>query len=702
MCTSNFLRYFWIIFVHFFLTFLISCGGSGNHGDSTPSSENSESVAIKVLPDEQALIAADIEGNYIVNKYDEKVISLILSDTLESLVIYYNDNLLPTRLIFNNCVVLFDNWTSNTVDIAIISPDRPYSIIRGIPLDYDFIAALDNIKNASVQTSPISMSAFSAPDPTSYEETAKAFKITSKIVSGAICTGTVAASIVSSGITVPALAAACASTVLTFVEVASGWEWVGMANDAWGLIKCSDIRCITTVLSLSGKAIEQAGIIQEDVKSFVDNAQDELSQQSTTLYTISGTVTFNGSGLSGVNVMLSGSHSRSMLTGSSGRYTFVNVVNGTYTLTTRLSGYSFSPSSITIQVNDRNVAVQDIIAMASNNPVIAQTPMRGPSGTSFIQWGSGFTPSSTAILHFLKPDGTEYPAESQSIDNNGTFSITYVSPIDKPAGTYSWWAVDSSGKVSNTISYIIEAPVTYSISGTIYDLYNYEYFSDQAVLSGATISIAGITTTTNMGVFSITGIPAGTYELSISRPHFYKYIDSSFHIASNQNNLEFFLTKLPPYGAIAQNFTTGSCGLSWGYSTVDLAEQSALQSCGVGCSIVGFYGYGQCAAFARCNYGFNYGLGGASGDTLEKAESKALSLCSEYCPGCEVILRGCNESIPGDINEDCIVDIFDFSLLSANYGQTDCGNSADLNGDCIVDMSDEGILRENYGRSCTD
>jgi hypothetical protein len=89
------------------------------------------------------------------------------------------------------------------------------------------------------------------------------------------------------------------------------------------------------------------------------------------------------------------------------------------------------------------------------NPTIAQTPMSGLPGTTFTQWGTGFTPYSTATLHFQKPDGTEYPTASQAIDATGHFEITYTAPMDKPQGIYIWWAIDSSGKKSNEVSYQI-------------------------------------------------------------------------------------------------------------------------------------------------------------------------------------------------------------------------------------------------------
>ena len=68
----------------------------------------------------------------------------------------------------------------------------------------------------------------------------------------------------------------------------------------------------------------------------------------------------------------------------------------------------------------------------------------------------GFSPNSTATLHFRKPDGTEYPTAPRAIDGNGTFSISYLAPTNKPPGTYTWWAVDGpTGRTSNTVSYTI-------------------------------------------------------------------------------------------------------------------------------------------------------------------------------------------------------------------------------------------------------
>jgi uncharacterized repeat protein (TIGR01451 family) len=53
--------------------------------------------------------------------------------------------------------------------------------------------------------------------------------------------------------------------------------------------------------------------------------------------------------------------------------------------------------------------------------------------------------------------------------------------------------------------------------------------------------------------------------------------------------------------------------------------------------------------------------------------------------------------ILGDINCDGIVDIRDYGLWRASFGQQGAGNRADLNGDGIVDIRDYGIWRQHFG-----
>ena len=57
----------------------------------------------------------------------------------------------------------------------------------------------------------------------------------------------------------------------------------------------------------------------------------------------------------------------------------------------------------------------------------------------------------------------------------------------------------------------------------------------------------------------------------------------------------------------------------------------------------------------------------------------------------------------GDVNNDNLVDITDFTLLRAGFGQA-CGDGgydgrADFTGDCLVDITDFTLLRGNFGQA---
>jgi len=55
-------------------------------------------------------------------------------------------------------------------------------------------------------------------------------------------------------------------------------------------------------------------------------------------------------------------------------------------------------------------------------------------------------------------------------------------------------------------------------------------------------------------------------------------------------------------------------------------------------------------------------------------------------------------TLPGDIDKDGDVDIFDYNLIIQHFGNTSCGNVADINGDCKVDIFDYNLLVSNFGK----
>ena len=61
--------------------------------------------------------------------------------------------------------------------------------------------------------------------------------------------------------------------------------------------------------------------------------------------------------LSGVTITLSGSGSATTTTNASGNYSFPYIVDGSYTVTPSLTGYTFSPTNAAVSVNGGDVTV---------------------------------------------------------------------------------------------------------------------------------------------------------------------------------------------------------------------------------------------------------------------------------------------------------------------------------------------------------
>ncbi|MGV8040272.1 MAG: S8 family serine peptidase [Thermoanaerobaculaceae bacterium] len=84
-----------------------------------------------------------------------------------------------------------------------------------------------------------------------------------------------------------------------------------------------------------------------------------VTATSSVTYSISGTITLNGSGLSGVSVSTGGA---SATTNSSGAYTITGLGNGTYTVTPTLAGYTFTPANQSVTISGANVTGKNFTA----------------------------------------------------------------------------------------------------------------------------------------------------------------------------------------------------------------------------------------------------------------------------------------------------------------------------------------------------
>lgn len=132
-------------------------------------------------------------------------------------------------------------------------------------------------------------------------------------------------------------------------------------------------------------------------------------------YSISGTVTANGSDLAGVSVSTSGG---SATTDANGVYTIAGMANGSYTLTPAKTGYTFTPATLAVTVSSANLTGKDFTAAAVVSGGVIQLPKTGQT-TCYDANGSVIACNGTG-QDGDKQKGAAWPSP-RFIDNaNGT------------------------------------------------------------------------------------------------------------------------------------------------------------------------------------------------------------------------------------------------------------------------------------------
>jgi hypothetical protein len=134
-------------------------------------------------------------------------------------------------------------------------------------------------------------------------------------------------------------------------------------------------------------------------------------------YTITGIVRSSGAGLQGVIVTLDEMSWATATTDASGNYTIQNVANGSYIITPKRSGYTFSPSTLTAVVNDANVDVQDFIVTTNSSLNCTAGSGSGTNGIQFYNYGGIFARNNTATANAAETSTLTWQVQYQNIYN---------------------------------------------------------------------------------------------------------------------------------------------------------------------------------------------------------------------------------------------------------------------------------------------
>ena len=91
----------------------------------------------------------------------------------------------------------------------------------------------------------------------------------------------------------------------------------------------------------------------------------------------------------------------------------------------------------------------------TSSRTISNSPSTIQRGQILIQSGKHFSKSSAVALYFSRPGGAYYPPQIVRTTSTGSFSVTYR--VIKPAGKYSWYAVNlATGWKSKLKTYTVK------------------------------------------------------------------------------------------------------------------------------------------------------------------------------------------------------------------------------------------------------
>ncbi|MGB5217272.1 MAG: carboxypeptidase regulatory-like domain-containing protein [Smithella sp.] len=301
-----------------------------------------------------------------------------------------------------------------------------------------------------------------------------------------------------------------ADTYSTMTDVDGNYSFTGLNNGNY-----------TVTPSLSGYSFSPSDTIVSIDDADSTDIDFTATASATPTYTISGTV--SGAVVSGVSMTLTGTGSSATTTDAGGNYSFSGAANGSYTITPSKTGYTFSPATRSITVNNANVTGQNFTATAITTPtyIIAGTVSGAvKSGVTINLSGAKIASTTTDAVGNYSFSGLA----------NGIHTIT----PSKTGYTFSPTSINVSVYNANIMGQNFTAtaniPSTYSISGNV----------SGAATSGVTITLTGsgssTTTTDAGGNYSFSGAANGNYAITPSKTG-YTFSPATRSITVNNANV---------------------------------------------------------------------------------------------------------------------------------------------------------------------
>jgi len=241
-----------------------------------------------------------------------------------------------------------------------------------------------------------------------------------------------------------------------------------------------------------------------------DKNKPNINFVGTLGFQISGKVTdADGNGLAGVTVSMQGTKIDSTLTDENGAYSFVELANGTYTITAIYNRYDFSPPSQTITIASISVYNVDFTAATGSNIsgyiIEGTTPLKGVT---------------VDLIVTTKLRGEEVKQSAQTNESGfynfiGVAEGSYTVRPSYPG--YGFDPSSTSVAIGNAdlTDINFRAVKGMYISGTVTNFLNRPLRDVTLELTGGSSNTA---TTNSAGHYSFLGLEPGIYTVTISTP----------------------------------------------------------------------------------------------------------------------------------------------------------------------------------------